>query len=610
MRRRTFFAALPFTAAAAPMAFGAAAQPRTESRQPNTDDTPASRRVPDAPAPLEVRAGDRISGTKWQSRSAAWGANGAAATAHPLATMLALETLRRGGSAIDAAITANAALGFLEPTGNGIGGDAFVMLWDPRTRKVVSLNGSGRSPRALTLETLQRRSKNNHIPALGAAPVSVPGAVDAWWTLHQRYGRLPWADVIEPAAALAETGAPVPEVIAYYLERNMARFLRPDAGIEETANARRVYMPGGKTARQGEVFRNPYLAATYRRIARDGGRTFYEGAIAEGIERYFRRIGGWMTRADLAAHRSEWAEPLSTNYRGVDVWGMPPNSQGLSTLQILSILENFDLKGMGFQSAASIHHQAEAKRLAFEDRARFFADPAVSPAPLAWLNSKEYARERARMIRPDRLMGNVSPGRPPSPGDTTYFTTADSGGMMVSWIQSNYRGMGSGLVPDLDGEPLGFMFQDRGELFDLTPGRPNSYAPGKRPFQTIIPGFATRGGEPWLSFGVMGGDMQPQGQAQIIINMVDYGLDVQGAGDAPRWHHEGSSEPTGEPQEGVGTLHLETGVPEATQRRLAAMGWKLGASDGGFGGYQAVLRGPQAYAAATEMRKDGVALAY
>lgn len=607
MRRRTFLAALPATAAASG---DAAAQQRTESRKPTTDAAAAGARTPNRPPTLEVRAGDRISGTRWQSRSAVWGVKGAAATAHPTATMLAIETLRRGGSAIDAAITANAALGFLEPTGNGIGGDAFVMLWDPAQRKVVSLNGSGRSPRALTLETLRRRSKNNHIPAYGAASVSVPGTVDAWWTLHRRYGKLPWRDVIEPAAALAEAGAPVPEVIAYYLERNMARFLQPGQGIEELDNARRVYMPAGRTARQGEVFRNPYLARTLRTIARDGGRAFYEGPIAEGVERYFRRIGGWMTRGDLAAHRSEWAEPLSTSYRGVDVWGMPPNSQGLSTLQILSILEQFDLKGMGFQSAASIHHQAEAKRLAFEDRARFFADPAFSRAPLEWLNSKDYARRRARLIRPDRLMRDIGPGMPPSPGDTTYFTTADSSGMMVSWIQSNYRGMGSGLAPDLDGEPLGFMLQDRGELFDLTPGRPNSYAPGKRPFQTIIPGLATKDGAPWLSFGVMGGDMQPQGQAQIIINMVDHGLDVQGAGDAPRWHHEGSSEPTGEGQDGVGVLRLETGVPGAARARLAALGWKLGESDGGFGGYQAVQRGPAAYAAATEMRKDGVALAY
>ena len=428
MRRRTFFAALPFTAAAA----SAAAQTRrTESRQPNTDDTPAARRVPDAPPQLEVRAGDRISGTKWQSRSSVWGTQGAAATAHPTATMLAIETLRRGGSAIDAAITANAALGFLEPTGNGIGGDAFVMLWDPKQQKVVSLNGSGRSPRALTLETLKARAVNNHIPAYGAAPVTVPGTVDAWWTLHQRYGKLPWADVIEPAASLAEYGAPVPEVIAYYMGRAMAGFQRPERKIEEIANANRTYMPGGRTPREGEVFRNPDLARTYRIIATHGGRAFYEGDIAETIERYFRRIGGWMTRADLAGHRSEWAEPLMAWYRDVQVYGMPPNSQGLSTLQLLSILNEFDMAGMGFQSAASIHHQAEAKRLVFEDRARYFADPAFAPAPLAWLNSPEYAKQRAKLVRPDRLMRDIRPGTPPSPGDTTYFTTADSDGMMV-----------------------------------------------------------------------------------------------------------------------------------------------------------------------------------
>jgi gamma-glutamyltranspeptidase/glutathione hydrolase len=480
------------------------------------------------------------------------------------------------------------------------------MLWDPKIRKVVALNGSGRSPRALTLETLRARSRNNHIPSYGAAPVTVPGAVDAWGALHARYGRLPFADVLEPAAALAERGEVVPEVIAYYLERNMARFLRPDSAVEETANAQATFMPGGRTPREGEVFRNPDLARTYRIIGRNGARAFYEGEIAETIERYFRRIGGWMTRADLAAHRTEWVEPLSTTYRGVEVFGMPPNNQGLSTLQLLSILETFDMKAMGFQSAASIHHQAEAKRLAFEDRARWFADPAFSQTPLAWLNSKDYARQRAKLIRPNRVMDRAFPGDAPSKGDTTYFTVADKDGMMVSFIQSNYRGMGSGLVPDR----LGFMFQDRGELFDLTPGRPNSYAPGKRPFHTIIPGFAVRDGAPWLSFGVMGGDMQPQGQAQIIVNMVDYGLDVQAAGDAPRWHHEGSSEPTGEPAQGMGVLHLETGVPDATKRRLAAIGWKLGDSDGGFGGYQAIMKGPQAYAAATELRKDGVALAY
>jgi len=334
------------------------------------------------------------------------------------------------------------------------------------------------------------------------------------------------------------------------------------------------------------------------------------------MDRYFRRIGGWMTRADLAAHRTEWVEPIRTDYRGIDVYGLGPNTQGLSTNQILNICERFDLKGMGFQSAASIHHQAEAKRLAFEDRARWFADDRFSRTPVEWLNSKAYAAERAALIRPDRVMDRVFPGDAPTQGDTTYFSVADKDGMMVSWIQSNYRGMGSGLVPDDgDGKTLGFMFQDRGELFALTDGHPNVYAPGKRPFHTIIPGFACKGGEPWMAFGVMGGGMQPQGQAQIIINMVDYGLDPQEAGDSPRWQHEGSSEPTGQPSEGMGVLHLETGVPAASKAQLEAMGWVLGGPNGGFGGYQNVVRqangrGPWTYGAATEMRKDGIALAY
>jgi gamma-glutamyltranspeptidase/glutathione hydrolase len=314
-----------------------------------------------------------------------------------------------------------------------------------------------------------------------------------------------------------------------------------------------------------------------------------------------------MTRADLAAHHSRWDPPQKINYRGVDVWGLSPNSQGLATLQTLNILENFDLGAMGFQSAAAIHHMAEAKRLAYEDRARFYADPDFYKVPTEWLLSKAYAAQRAKLIRPDRIMSDLRPGQAPSHGDTTYLCAADKDGMMVSIIQSNFRGMGSGLVPD----GLGFMFQDRGELFALTDGHPNLYAPGKRPFQTIIPGFATKGSEPWLAFGVMGGDMQPQGQTQIIANMVDYGLALQEAGDSPRWHHEGSPEPTGEAaMEGSGLLRLETGVPQDTKQALAALGWKLGKSDGGFGGYQAIERWPGRYAAATEMRKDGVALGY
>jgi gamma-glutamyltranspeptidase/glutathione hydrolase len=610
MRRRTFLSALPAGALAAT---AGRAQAQAAQTQAPTEAAPAPARPVDPYAGVGI--GDRITGPKFAGRSTVWGMHGAAATAHPTATLIGVDTLRRGGSAIDAAIAINAALGFLEPVANGIGGDAFCMLWDPKQKKVVGLNGSGNSPRALNLETARSKAINGYLPRYGSVTVNVPGTVDAWWSAHQRYGKLPWKEVLLPVAELCEEGAPVPQVIAYYLERNMAAFDRGRVPIEENDNRKRIWAPTGATPKVGEVFANPFLGKTLRMIAEGGRDAFYQGPIADSIEGYFKRIGGWMTRADLAAHRTEWVEPIRTDYRGVGVHALGPNTQGLSTNQILNICEQFDLKDMGFQSAASLHVQAEAKRLAFEDRARYFADPRFGDIPIEWLNSKAYAAERAKLIRPDRIMDRVMPGDAPHQGDTTYFSVADKDGMMVSWIQSNYRGMGSGLAPDDGHEPLGFMFQDRGELFALTDGHPNLYAPGKRPFQTIIPGFATKGDQPWMAFGVMGGGMQPQGQAQIIINMVDYGLDPQAAGDAPRWQHYGSSEPTGQPQEGAGVLHLESGVPEATKAQLRAMGWTLGEPDGGFGGYQNVVMqqnpgGRWTYGAATEMRKDGIAIAY
>ena len=557
-----------------------------------------------------VHFGDRITGAPFATRSEAWGIHGAAASAHPIATQIGIETLRNGGSAIDAAVAMNAALGFLEPISCGMGGDAFCMVYDPALKKVIGFNGSGRSPRGMSLDYVRQHSPGGHIPSLGILPISVPGAVDAWGQLHARYGKLPFKDLLAPAIALAEEGVPVSQTIAYYIDRNLKIFLDPKRALPETINAQKTWAPTGHAPVEGEIFRNPDLAASYRLVAAGGARAFYEGEIAERIERYFKRIGGFMTREDLAAHHGEFVEPIRTTYRGVDVLGLPPNSQGLSTLQIMNILENFDLKSMGFQSVQSIHTQVEAKRLAYEDRAKFFADPDFAKTPIEALLSKDYAKAQADKIRPDSIIPRVVPYEAPTKGDTTYFTVSDNSGMMVSWIQSNYRGMGSGLVAD----GLGFMFQDRGELFSLKDGSPNIYAPGKRPFQTIIPGFAMKDGAPWLSFGVMGGDMQPQGQAQILVNLIEYGLGLQEAGDSPRWHHEGSSEPTGEEAIGAGTLRLESGVPDDTRAGLIALGWQMGASDGGFGGYQAIENRPQtlgrAYGAATEMRKDGTALAY
>jgi len=616
MLRRTFLATLPLAAAgSAGLAKGEAPGGREAAQAEG-----ASSELPKFQAAGEdkfdrpdVHAGDRPAGASFTTRSPALGCSGAAGTAHPLATQAAIEMLKKGGSAVDAAVAANAMLGLVEPTSSGLGGDCYALLWDPKAGAVMGLAGSGRSPKSLTLDMVRARAKNGVIPPLGAIAVSTPGALDAWWTLHQRYGKLTWAELFEPAIHYCENGAPVPQIIGYYIKRNMAIFVRPGSGVEETANAVHTYQVGGKPVNEYDVFRNPDLAKTYRAIAAGGRDAFYDGPIAKTIEAYFKRIGGWLSVEDLREQHAEWVKPLVTNYRGVDVYGMGANTQGLATLQMLNIISQFDVRGMGFQSAQALHVQIEAKRLAYEDRARYYADPHFAKVPVEWLNSMEYAKERAKLIQMDRILEPVYPGQAPSHGDTTYFSMADKDGMMVSMIQSNFRGMGSGLVAD----GLGFMFQDRGELFSLKDGHPNIYAPGKRPFQTIIPGFAVKDGAPWLAFGVMGGDMQPQGQTQIVLNRVNYGLDVQAAGDSPRWHHEGSSQSMGEDPVGLGPkgiLRLEAGVPEETRKALIAMGWPMGKSDGGFGRYECVeLRKPngeRVYAAASEMRADGVALAY
>jgi gamma-glutamyltranspeptidase/glutathione hydrolase len=611
MLRRTFLATLPL-AAAGSSALMKGEAPEQEAVAPS--ELPkfqaASEYKFDRP---DVHAGDRPAGASFASRSPALGCSGAAGTAHPLATQAAIEMLKKGGSAADAAVAANAVLGLVEPTSSGLGGDCYALLWDPKAGAVMGLAGSGRSPKSLTLEMVRARSKNGVIPPLGAIAVSAPGALDAWWTLHQRYGKLKWPELFEPAIHYCENGAPVPQIIGYYIKRNMAIFLRPGSGVEETANAVHTYQVMGKPVEEYDVFRNPDLARTYRMIAEGGRDAFYDGPIAQTIDAYFKRIGGWLSVEDLREQHAEWVKPLVTNYRGVDVYAMGANTQGLATLQMLNMISQFDVRGMGFQSAQALHVQIEAKRLAYEDRARYYADPHFAKVPVEWLNSMEYAKERAKLIRLDKILEPVYPGQAPSHGDTTYFSMADKDGMMVSMIQSNFRGMGSGLVAD----GLGFMFQDRGELFSLKDGHPNIYAPGKRPFQTIIPGFAVKDGAPWLAFGVMGGDMQPQGQTQIVLNRVDFGLDVQAAGDSPRWHHEGSSQSMGEDPAGLGPrgiLRLEAGVPEETRKALIAMGWPIGKSDGGFGRYECVeLRTPngeRVYAAASEMRADGVALAY
>ena len=549
------------------------------------------------PAP----AYDRVTGRTFASRSEVIAVSGMAATSHPLATQVALDILKAGGSAVDAAIAANATLGLMEPTGCGIGGDLFAIVWDPKTRRLHGLNGSGRSPASLSLEEFRRLGLKK-IPPHGPLPVTVPGTVDGWFELHKRFGRLKMEAVLAPAIGYARDGFPLTELIAYYWDLSVP-LLGKWPGFND------IFAPGGRAPGKGEVFSNPALAATYQRIAREGRDAFYRGPIARTIDAYMKRQGGFLSYDDLAAHRSEWVEPVSADYRGYTVWELPPNSQGIAALQILNILEGFDIRAMGFGSAAYIHHFVEAKKLAFEDRARFYADPAFGEIPVRTLISKEYAARRRALIDPARARKVVEPGDPLKAGaDTIYLTTADKAGMMVSLIQSNYRGMGSGMTPD----GLGFILQDRGELFDLEEGRPNTYAPGKRPFHTIIPGFVTREGRPWMSFGVMGGGTQPQAHAQIIVNLVDFGMNLQEAGDAPRILHEGSSEPTGERMSDGGTVYLESGIPYESVRDLVKMGHRVEVAVGPFGGYQAIRRDASqgVYYGASEARKDGQAAGY
>ncbi|HEX2253500.1 MAG TPA: gamma-glutamyltransferase [Thermoanaerobaculia bacterium] len=550
---------------------------------------------------LPAFAGDRVTGRSFATRSEVIAPNGMVATSHPLATQIGVDVLQAGGSAVDAAIAANAALGLMEPTGNGIGGDLFAIVWDAESKRLYGINGSGRSPRGLTLEEFERRGLTS-IPSHGPLPVSVPGTVDAWFELHGRFGKLPMERVLAPTVRYAREGFPLTELIAYYWGRSVP-ILSKYPGFAE------VYMPNGRAPEKGEMFRNPALANTLETIARGGRDAFYEGDIARTIARYVQEQGGFLSSEDLAAHRSEWVEPVSTTYRGYEVWELPPSGQGIAVLQLLNILEGYDLGAMGYGSAEYLHTFLEAKKLVFEDRARFYADMDFAEVPVEWLISKEYAAERRKLIGP-RAARRVEAGNPAlEEGDTIYLATADAAGNMVSLIQSNYRGMGSGMTPP----GLGFILQDRGELFTLERGQANTYAPGKRPFHTIIPAFVTKDGAPWLAFGVMGGATQPQAHAQVLINLIDFGMNFQEAGDAARFLHEGSSEPTGEPMDpGGGTVQVESGIPYETVRELMARGHRVSFALGPYGGYQAVARDLEhgVWIGASESRKDGQAAGY
>lgn len=563
-------------------------------------------------AVADIGPGGRPVGQAW-SRSPVYASNGMAATAQPLASQIAIDVLKAGGSAVDAAIAANAALGLMEPTGNGIGGDLFAIVWDPKSQQLHGLNASGRSPQSRSLAQLKRRLAGaDSIPPLGHLPVTVPGTVDGWFELHNKFGILPMQDILAPAIRYANEGFPVSPVIAYYFQRAEAAFTRRLKMIDEFDNAKRTYF-NPRAPQAGEIFRNPDLAKTYTTIAEQGRSAFYTGSIATTIADYMRRIGGDLQFADLAAHQSEWVKPDCAAYRDVELCELPPNGQGFAALQMVNILKHAELAQWPRDDPRVWHYLTEAKRLAFEDVAKYYADPNFADVPTDWLLSEAYGKARFELIDPKQAMTQPQPGEAilESPGDTTYLTVADRNGMMVSLIQSNYRGMGSGLVPD----GLGFMLQDRGELFSLNPEHANAYAPGKRPFHTIIPAFVMRNGAPLMSFGLMGGSMQPQGHVQILINMIDYGMNPQEAGDAARMNHSGGRQPTGSGADDlVGTLYLEPGVSPDTVTALQKMGHRVEVIANGvmFGGYQAIYRDPQTgvYIGATEMRKDGLAIGF
>lgn len=550
---------------------------------------------------LTTFAQDRLTGRSFASRTVVMAQRGMACTSNPLSTQAAIDVLRKGGNAIDAAIAANAMEGVVEPHMNGIGGDLFAIVWDAKTKKLYGLNASGRSPYTLTLAELQKRGLA-HIPSAGPLPVSVPGCVDGWFELHKRFGKTPMPDILSHAIRYAREGYPVHDEAAFYWSSMIAR-------MGDLPNVKAVYAPSGAAPKRGEIFRNPALANTLETIAKGGRDAFYKGDIARTIDAFMKKVGGFLSYRDLAEHTSDWIEPVSTNYRGYDVWELPPNGQGIAVLQMLNILEGYDFKKIPWGSADHIHRFVEAKKLVFEDRAKYYADPAFAKIPVQALISKSYAAERRALIDTNRAATRVDAGNPAlRDGDTVYLTVADGEGNMVSLIQSNYRGFGSGMVPD----GLGFTLQNRGEMYSLIDGQNNTFAPHKRPFHTIIPAFITKDGQPFMSFGVMGGGFQPLGHVQIVMNIVDFGMNPQEAGDAPRIDHAGSSEPTGERGTGVGVVTLESGYPYETIRALMLKGHNVGYDLGNYGGYQAILFDAKnkIYHGATESRKDGQAAGF
>ena len=545
---------------------------------------------------------DRLTGKTFATRSEVIAQHGMACTSHPLATQAAIDILKHGGNAIDAAIAANAVLGVVEPEMNGIGGDLFAIVYDAKTKKLYGLNASGHSPYSLTLDDFKKKGLTS-IPTYGIMPVSVPGCVDGWFALHDKLGKLSMKQILAPAIDYAKNGFPLADEAAYYFNKVYSTY-------SSNKNFADVYFLNGRAPQRGDVFKNPMLANTLNKIAVGGRDVFYKGSIAKTIDAFMQKNGGYLSYKDLADDSATWVDPVSTTYRGYRVWELPPNGQGITVLQMLNILEGFDFSKMEFGSAEHIHLFVEAKKLAYEDRAKYYADPAFAKIPVDELISKKYADERRKLIDINHASDSFMAGDSLlKNGETVYLTVADSAGNMVSLIQSNYLAFGSGIVPD----SLGFVLQNRGGMFTLEDGQNNTYAPHKRPFHTIIPGFVTKDDKPYMSFGVMGGAFQPMGQVQVLMNMIDFGMNEQEAGDAPRIDHQGSSEPTGTKSNGVGTIYLESGFSFETIRTLMQMGHKVSYEEpGNYGGYQCIRYDAEhkVYYGASDARKDGMAAGY
>jgi gamma-glutamyltranspeptidase/glutathione hydrolase len=578
MHRRTFISLAGATAAGSFFGAPSVSADRTSSGSPYLD---------------RERTAERN-----RDRSTVVARQGMVCSSHPLATQIGIDLLKAGGNCVDAAIATNAALGLMEPASCGIGGDLFAIFWHEKDRKLYGLNASGRAPKAWSLAEADKRGITR-IPQQSPLAWSVPGCVDGWQTLSERFGRLGLARALQPSIEYGRAGFPLSPLISRHFS------MWTD---EQYPHIAAVYHPDGRVPGYGEIFANALLARSYEAIAKDGAAAFYEGEIAERIVGKSRELGGTMTLEDLRGHTSDWVDPVASSYRGYDVWEIPPNGQGIAALQILNMMEQFDVATLGHNSVDQLHLFVEAKKLAFEDRAHYYADPAFADVPVEWLISKDYARERVKRIDRRRAATRVRYGDPTLDSDTVYLCAADAEGNMISLIQSIYSGFGSKICPD----GVGFPIQNRGQGFSLDPQHRNRLEPGKRPFHTIIPAFMTRDGAPVLAFGVMGGDFQPQGHAQVVMNMIDFGMSPQQATDVPRIAHDGSSSPWGDSMENGGQLVLERGFDPAVVQGLIERGHRIADDIDAHGGYQAIWRedDPLRYFGGSDPRKDGQAAGY